>query len=199
MFDPREVRRIYDRRAAGFNRFVETASLGSDRGMRAAYGRALGAGPADVVLDVGCGTGLDFEHVPGTVVGVDLSRGMLDRAARGPRVRLVQADAARLPFRAASFDGVLSTYVVSTVGRWREAFDEMARVTRPGRAIVLTDDRLPAGWFLGPAAMLGALARFGWRSCEAPLWRRLRRACDRCRRGSRLFGLLFWMSGTRRA
>ena len=43
--------------------------------------RLVGAGPADVVLDVGCGTGLDFEHLPGAVVGVDLSRGMLARRA----------------------------------------------------------------------------------------------------------------------
>lgn len=196
MFDLREVQRIYDRRASGFDGFVSAASLGLHRAFRAAYARSLNVGPRDVVLDVGCGTGLDFEHLPGRIVGVDLSRGMLQRAAG--RAMLVQADAARLPFRDGAFDGVLSTYLVSTLDRWREAFDEMLRVARPGRAVVLSDDRLPPGWFLGPGPMFARLARYGWSSAEDALWRRLRSRCDRPRRGAQLFGLLFWMSGLRK-
>lgn len=61
-----------------------------------------------LVLDVACGVGRHEKHLPWRVVGADLSRGLLDVARRDARMAgLVQADARRLPFRAA-FDGAWS-------------------------------------------------------------------------------------------
>jgi ubiquinone/menaquinone biosynthesis C-methylase UbiE len=184
------VRRIYDRRAAGFDRFVDVASLGLDRALRVRYARGLGP----VVLDVGCGTGRDVAAVEGTFVGVDLSRGMLSRAPRGPRVHYIQADAAHLPIKRA--DAVLCTYTLSTTADWRRALAEMLRALRPGGRLVVTEDRLPPGWFLGPRPMLRHFFRFGWGAIEGALWRILNRRLAGCRRGSALFGLLYWMEGT---
>lgn len=187
------VRAIYDRRARTFDRFVDVASFGLDRGLRDRYASRL-TGP--VVVDVGCGTGRDAAALPGAVfVGVDLSRGMLRRAPRGPRFHYIQADAAHLPVKRA--DAVLCTYTLSNVADWRAALREMLRVLRPGGRLLIAEDRLPPGWYLGPWPMLVHLARFGWASVEGPLWSRMTAALTACRRGSALFGLLFWMEGTK--
>ncbi|HEX7089682.1 MAG TPA: methyltransferase domain-containing protein [Longimicrobiales bacterium] len=94
-------------------------------------------------LDLGCGTGryarLLAAAGAGSVVGLDLSAGMLMRAARqGPAgARWVLGDASVLPFRAASFDVVVSGLVLDHLPRLEPCFREVARVLRPGGRAVL--------------------------------------------------------------
>ena len=59
----------------------------------------------DTILDVGCGTGLFFNHISdraGSVVGLDISRGLLlqakERAKAYSNVFVVLGDADHLPF-----------------------------------------------------------------------------------------------------
>lgn len=69
---------------------------------------ALGLPKHALVLDVACGLARHEKHLPWRVVGADLSRGLLEIAHRERRLAgLAQADARRLPFRAA-FDGAWS-------------------------------------------------------------------------------------------
>ncbi|WP_224269592.1 class I SAM-dependent methyltransferase [Haloprofundus salinisoli] len=99
-------------------------------------------------LDLGCANGRHCELLSGhaaAVVGLDVSRELLGEARkrateRGFAVSLVHGDAARLPFRAESFD--LAVYVATlhhlTTREARvDSLDELARVLRPGgRALV---------------------------------------------------------------
>ena len=99
-------------------------------------------------LDLGCGNGRHAERLTehaGTVVGLDLSRGLLaeaqSRAAdRGFDAHLVQGDAAELPFGDDRFD--LAVYVATLHhlrprSRRLASLDELARVLAPGgRAVV---------------------------------------------------------------
>lgn len=91
------------------------------------------------VLEVGCGTGLILSRLASmarTVVGADLSGGMLARAAeRVPSV--VQADATRLPFPDATFDVAVSFKVLAHVPPIRETVAEIARVVKPGGHVAL--------------------------------------------------------------
>lgn len=99
------------------------------------------------VLDLGTGTGLlaigavrRWEDA--RVVGLDASTGMLGVAAAqadaqltaGERARLelVSGDAGRLPFPDASFDLVLSSFVLQLVANRGAALREARRVLRPG-------------------------------------------------------------------
>jgi ubiquinone/menaquinone biosynthesis C-methylase UbiE len=95
------------------------------------------------VLDVGCGTGLlatrlrrelDGAHV----VGCDFSGGMLRHAAaRRPPLAWVQGDALHLPFRAASFEAVLSTESFHWFPDPDAALAEFFRVLAPhGRVLI---------------------------------------------------------------
>lgn len=91
------------------------------------------------VLEAGCGTGLLLERVDriaAQAVGVDLSRGMLERA-RQRGLTVVQGSVTALPFADASFDTVYSMKVLAHVPDIDRALSEMARVTKPGGHLVL--------------------------------------------------------------
>lgn len=99
--------------------------------------------PGARALDVGCGTGRSTQPLvataTGTVVGVDLSFGMLSRAVKTfdheRHVRFTQGDAERLPFPDGSFDVVFSYRALSHLSDQCQAFREMARVLTSGGVI----------------------------------------------------------------
>jgi len=99
---------------------------------------------AGAVLDAGAGTGLTGELLAilgyGPLVGLDISAGMLRRAAeKNIYERLVEArlgDA--LPFDDGAFAAVISTGVFTTGHVGFEAMAELWRITRAGGRIVLT-------------------------------------------------------------
>jgi ubiquinone/menaquinone biosynthesis C-methylase UbiE len=101
------------------------------------------------------------------VVGVDVSAASLVRARRRrPGVPLVQADAEALPFRAASFDTVVSALVFCSVPDAPRGLAEVKRVLRPGGALrMLEHVRATGGW--------KARVQDRWQ----PLWTRVTGGC----------------------
>lgn len=89
------------------------------------------------VLEVGVGTGrvaVPLARHVGWVYGVDLSRAMMSRLrakAGAERVRLSEANALRLPFRAAAFDAVVVVHVLHLIADWQGVVREIARVLKP--------------------------------------------------------------------
>jgi ubiquinone/menaquinone biosynthesis C-methylase UbiE len=126
------------------------------------------------VLDAGCGTGnLTFEAVRrwpnARIAGADLSDGMLAVAEReraglaadaASRIEFVASDAAEIPFADASFDVVVSAYVVQQVLDRPAVLREIRRLLRPSGVLGLL------GWLeapnaFGAAAIDGALEDAG--------------------------------------
>jgi ubiquinone/menaquinone biosynthesis C-methylase UbiE len=130
--------------------------------------RALGLRAGDSVIDVACGTGLNFPLIEevigpgGRIVGVDLTDAMLARAqdritANGWRnIDLVQADAAGFGFPAGA-DAILSTYALSQVPGCAEVIAHgAAALSAGGRWVVLdlkVPDRTP-GWLAQPVTAI---------------------------------------------
>jgi ubiquinone/menaquinone biosynthesis C-methylase UbiE len=89
-------------------------------------------------LEVGCGTGLILDRVAQfarTAHGIDLSAGMLGRAAeRG--LGVAQASATELPVASASVDVAYSFKVLAHIPDIAGALREMARVVRPGGFVI---------------------------------------------------------------
>ena len=119
-------------------------------------GRAGIGGAGEVVLDLACGPGRHaaaLGRCGARVVGLDLSRALLDAASRRGARPLVRADMRRLPFCPASFDVVLNLF--TSFGYFAEESEhalvvaEVARVLRPGGRFVLD--------FLNPPAVRAGL------------------------------------------
>lgn len=139
------------------------------RAGRVAAVAALALRPGDRVLDVGCGTGLNFSLLVaavgglGEVVGVDASGAMLRQARRRivrrswGNVSLVGGDAAALrSLLTGQFDAVLFTYSLAVITDWRQAWQEALGLLRAGGGVAVADTALPTGrWrLLRPVARL---------------------------------------------
>ena len=132
--------------------------------MRLAYIRRLDlptarpsvAGEPLRVLEVSVGAGASVPLVLGEIApdidveywGLDLSAGMMKvckrklRHSGERRVRLVHADAHRLPFADHTFDRVFHVGGIGGFNDPRAALLEMARVARPQTPIVIVDEQL---------------------------------------------------------
>jgi SAM-dependent methyltransferase len=127
----------YDGIAAWYEAYVTGAARVHTRMADDLLGRLLGPGRGRC-LDLGCGTGVHAARLAGlgwTPVGADLSVGQL-RIARTRLPALVAADAARLPLASGSVDAVAATLVHTDLDDLAGAYQEAARVLRPGGRLV---------------------------------------------------------------
>lgn len=95
-----------------------------------------GQGP---ILEVGVGTGavaVALRRAGLDVLGVDLSPGMLVKAAERLGSRIAVADVHRLPIATGSMAGAYATWVLHVVADPGAVLAEVARVLRPGGTFV---------------------------------------------------------------
>jgi demethylmenaquinone methyltransferase/2-methoxy-6-polyprenyl-1,4-benzoquinol methylase len=162
-----KVREMFSRLADRYDLVNDVMSFGMHRvWKRQTVQMALSGAPRNVrVLDLCCGSGdlcfLAEDLGAGEIVGVDFTLPMLDVAkrrrkegGRRSRVRLIQADALRLPFPDASFDVLTIGYGLRNVADIQAALSEMRRVLAPGGRAVVLDFGKPAGAL--PAALYRA-------------------------------------------
>lgn len=134
--------------------------------------RMLDLSPGDCVLDVACGVGnitrcfAEASGEDGLVVGLDASEPMLAAAARRTRssnVAYVRMDAARLPFRACSFDAVSCFGALHLFEQPLQALGEIVRVLAPGgRVGLVATCEMPSrsGGDDSPRRTLGGMTMF---------------------------------------
>jgi len=195
MVDVDAVRRFYGRWARYYDVLADTALVGSWR-RRVVDGLDLETG--DLVVEMGCGTGANLpllrERVgpSGTVIGVELTRGMLRKAHRRverggwSNVHLVAGDATHPP-TTADIDAILGTFVVGLFDDPAAVVDEWVDLLAPGGRLGV----LEAGPSDRPIALplnvaFRAFTRFsapsGRRAIESParsLHRRIQDVRDR--------------------
>ncbi len=121
----------------------------------------LRVGPDSRVLEVGCGTGLNFSYIQeplqgsGQITGLDFSADMLRVAERRvasqgwDNVELVEGDATTMQL-GRKFDGILFAYSLTMIPGWPEALRRAREHLAPGGRLVVLDFGAFRGW--GPLA-----------------------------------------------
>ena len=147
---------------------------------RAAISQALGVGnpipaaalrPGEIVLDLGCGGGIDTILAAravapgGRAIGLDMLPEMLEVAARNAadagvtNVEWLHGYLEEIPLPDASVDVAVSNGVVNLSPRKSRVFAEIHRILRPGgrfaAADIVVDDDLPPEILTNPAAWAG--------------------------------------------
>jgi ubiquinone/menaquinone biosynthesis C-methylase UbiE len=156
---------LYRRRAKRYNRSSLLLYLAGFRHW--AYRKrailSLALNPGDTVVDIGCGTGLNFSLLQeqvgprGRIIGVDLTDAMLDQAGSRiathgwSNVELVKSDAATYLFPSA-VEGILSTFALTLVPEFGEVIRNGASALLPGKRFVILDFKRPSGWFMNKIA-----------------------------------------------
>lgn len=160
-----EVAHSYDQWAATYDADMQTIGYVNPAiivGLAARYVQNLDA----VIFDAGVGTGITGQLLSilgyTNLIGVDLSDGMLARAA----VRKVYSSlrnqelGAALDFATASIDAVISCGTFTLGHAPAGAFDELVRITKPGGFLIFTVSS--AAWAeAGFETKLNALAAAG--------------------------------------
>lgn len=107
-----------------------------------------------LVLEAGIGPGRTISPLMAMgipVIGIDVSRNMLIKAAekmkttfpQGNQAILIRGDITHLPFRPNSFDMVVTVNVLWLIPRWKSAISELRRVIKPDGVLVTATHRSP--------------------------------------------------------
>ncbi len=159
MFGTDEIIEIYRRRAANYN---WTANLYYLFGFREYHYRRLAVSrlelsPGNKVLELGCGTGLNLKYLrdavgsSGSVIGLDLTDSMLDRARERVQkkgwsnITLVRGDMTDYEFKG-DLAGVISTFALSLAPDIGRVIRNVHAGLRSGGSLVVLDLREPSGW-----------------------------------------------------
>lgn len=205
--DSRAVQRLYDRLAPVYDIAVWPLQVYGSRRFRTRAIQLLNLQPGDTVVDLGCGTGINFAALAtavgptGRVVGVDLSAGMLaqarqraDRAALS-QVTLQQADMreVRLP---EGTTAVLATASMEMVPEHEAVVQNLANQLAATRGrLAVSGFRRPPTWPAWAVA-LGRIATavFGVTQAyeEIQPWRSVRRHLDEIEFETALGGALYF-------
>jgi ubiquinone/menaquinone biosynthesis C-methylase UbiE len=144
---------LYQQQAKGYD---QSGIHGLD-GWRRETIKRLNLKQGDLVVDIGCGTGLNFALLQeaigpeGRIIGIDLTDAMLEQArlrvakAGWKNVELMQADATHYQFPT-QVDGILSTFALTFIPQAQLVIQNGCQALVPcGRWVVL-DMAWPAVW-----------------------------------------------------
>jgi demethylmenaquinone methyltransferase/2-methoxy-6-polyprenyl-1,4-benzoquinol methylase len=119
--------------------------------------KALNLKKGDTVVEIGCGTGLNFSLLrkqvgpKGNIIGVDLTPEMIEEADKRIRrngwqnVKLVQSDAAVYSFPE-HIGGILSTFAITLVPEYDRVIQKGAAALSPNARFVIVDFKKPGRW-----------------------------------------------------
>lgn len=154
---------------------AELASIPADANMGLSCGNPTAAAslrPGEVVVDLGCGGGLDVLLAAqkvgpnGKAIGIDMTPQMIERAKKNaanlPNIEFHLATIDRLPLPNASVDCIISNCVINLAADKDAVFREAARILKPGGRFAVSDialkQTLPLELAADVTAFVGCIA-----------------------------------------
>lgn len=206
-----EVRAVYQKRAGIYEFAVGCCYL---LGFPIAKYRrlvieALAPQPGDTIVEIGCGTGMNFPLLEeklgaeGKIIGVDISEAMLERArkrinaAGWQNVELIHSAAIDYDFPVA-VDGIIAVGVLTYEPDYDEVIKRGAQALAPGKHWVVFDYKMPTGWFRHFVPLFIWIFRgFGISQAlfERNPWDAIKRHLRNAKLQEFYFGLIFIASG----
>ncbi len=154
-----EVRDLYVKRAKRYDFGLKFYGLAGFRlnWYRQLAVESLSLHSGDTVIDLACGTGLNFKYLQravgekGRIIGVDLTDAMLNQARQRVvangwlNVDLVQADLAEYFFPTGAA-GIMSSYAITLVPKFDSVIRLGAEALHPGGRLAVLDFKKPDHW-----------------------------------------------------
>jgi ubiquinone/menaquinone biosynthesis C-methylase UbiE len=182
----RVVTALYDWAASSYDRVKNVSPADDASDLARPLLQSLQAERSPLILDVASGTGrlplalLRQWSFPGQVVGLDLSRRMLEIAQRKThasrsRIAWIRQDAMALPFPDHCFHAVCCIEALEFLPEPLNAVAEMARVLRPGGELLLgnrigSDRRFFPGRSYHPTTLQAKLKAMGMFNVRPRRW-----------------------------
>jgi len=165
-----EIKKIYGRYSPVYDLIFSRTFLPRIRdGLK-----KMGIQKGDRIIEVGVGTGLSLALYPTScdVVGIDITRKMLEKAKQkkersGLRhVHLLEMDAENITFADDSFDHAVVPFVISVVPNPQRMMSEIRRVTKKNGKIVVVNHFNGGGFFISTMekVLSPVFLRLGWRA-----------------------------------
>lgn len=157
ILNKKEAKQLYRRTARFYDLALWAYRLMGTRRRRQQAVRALQLQPGDTVVDMGCGTGLNFRFLheavgpEGRIVGVDLTDAMLAKARQRVKrfgwrnIELVEADLATYSFPS-GMKAALATFALEMVPEYDTVIRRVAATLPPGRRLALFGLKVPETW-----------------------------------------------------
>lgn len=159
----KQVEQMFDSIAPAYDFMNRAMTLGIDRWWRRVAVNMVRRTKPQHILDVATGTG-DFaidlycKIKPQSIVGIDLSQGMLDVARKkiakrelDGHITVQQADCLDMPFGEATFSAVTVAFGVRNFEHLLQGYQQMYRVLKPGGMICAIELSTPQNpvtrWF----------------------------------------------------
>jgi demethylmenaquinone methyltransferase/2-methoxy-6-polyprenyl-1,4-benzoquinol methylase len=206
-----EVRETYDKGARFYDLavwFYYLAGMRIGRWRRMAVD-ALSLRPGDTVVEIGCGTGLNFPLLEqatgseGKIIGVDISEAMLDRARERVRaagwhnVELVRCAASDFSFPQ-DIGGILATGVLTYEPEFDKVIERGAKALARGQRCVILDYTKPSNWLRHLAPLFVALgSSFGVSKdlMKRHIWKSVERHLENTKMQELYGGFVYIVSG----
>jgi demethylmenaquinone methyltransferase/2-methoxy-6-polyprenyl-1,4-benzoquinol methylase len=159
---------IYRKRARGY----DASGIAGLEAWRREAVHLLNLKRGDVVVDIGCGTGLNIALLQeavgpeGKIIGVDLTDAMLEQARQRVtdngwnNVELVQSDAVQYEFPK-QVDGVVSAFALTFIPDCARVIQHGSQALAPGRMWVVLDMAWPARLPIWARHILFFLSSYG--------------------------------------
>ena len=149
---------MFARIAPRYDLLNRIITAGQDRRWRKEATQRLDLGSKSIVLDVGAGTGDLSNQVTcispnAQIVACDITAEMVAigrKRSSGEQVDWIISDAQKLPFASASFDGVISGFLLRNLMDIDKGLQEQCRVLKQGGRLVSLDTSPPRNNLMRP-------------------------------------------------